>query len=168
MNTEEVLLLKHPVIVILLLILTTMVGCQSDTEAVPKAEMFGIMVQTSRNLQANEVFSVNSSLINNSKSSWKIEHGASMFTYEAYDMNGKLVQQNVKERFVDAIGYVTTLNSKDSYSYDEGEHVSPKYNELLLQEGSYEVISKAKFRIKKDEKEFDFEIESKPFKIDVY
>jgi hypothetical protein len=116
-----------------------MVGCQSNTEVEPKAKMFSIKAHTPNNLQANEVFVVNSSLINNSNSSWEIEHGADMFTYEVYDMKGKLVQQDVKERFVDAIGYVTTLNPNDSYSYDEGEHVSPKYNELLLQEGSYEV-----------------------------
>ncbi|SFE60638.1 hypothetical protein SAMN05216378_3702 [Paenibacillus catalpae] len=91
-----------------------------------------------------------------------------MFTYEVYDMKGKLVQQDVKERFVDAIGYITTIDPNDSYSYDEGEHVSPKYNELLLHEGSYKVISKAKFSIKKDGKDFVFEIKSKPLKIDVY
>ncbi len=91
-----------------------------------------------------------------------------MFTYEVYDTKGKLVHQDVKERFVDSIGYVTTLKPKGLYSYDEGEHVSPKYNELLLKKGSYEVISKAKFRINKDGKEFDFEIKSKPFRLNVY
>ncbi|WP_201004820.1 hypothetical protein [Paenibacillus glycanilyticus] len=130
--------------------------------------MFSIKVHTSSHLQANQVFAVNSSLINNSKSSWDMEHGAGMFTYEVYDRKGKLIQQDVKERFVNAIGYATTLNPNDSYSYDEGEHVFPKYNELSLQEGRYEIISKAKFRIKKEGKDFEFEVESKPFKIDVY
>lgn len=91
-----------------------------------------------------------------------------MFTYEIYDMEGKLVQQDAKQRVVDAIGFETTLNPNDSYTYDEGEHVSPQYNELLLQEGSYEIISKAKFRIKKDGKEMEFEMKSKPIKINVY
>ncbi|MCK9860220.1 hypothetical protein CFI03_016690 [Paenibacillus sp. ATY16] len=50
----------------------------------------------------------------------------------------------------------------------KGSMFSPKYNELSLQEGRYEIISKAKFRIKKEGKDFEFEIESKPFKIDVY
>ena len=93
--------------------------------------------------------------------------GADMFTYDVYDMKGELVLQDVKERSVNAIGFVVTLKPNNSYSYDGEEHVFPKYNELKLQAGSYEIVSKAKFRIKHDRKEFDFEIESTPFEIKV-
>lgn len=138
-----------------------------DTETIPTTKMFSIKVDTPKNLQSNKLFVVNSSLINNSNSSWEVEHGADMITYDVYDMKGELVLQDVKERSVNAIGIRVTLQPNDSYSYDGEEHVSPKYNELALQAGSYEIVSKAKFRIKHDGKEFDFEIESTPFEIKV-
>ncbi|GLX66093.1 hypothetical protein MU1_04370 [Paenibacillus glycanilyticus] len=145
-----------------------MVGCQSEkTESVPTAKMFRIQVSTPENVQADESFDVHSSVVNNSNSTWEMEHGAGMFTYEVYDQKGQLVQLDDKERFVDAIGYVVTLDPKAAYNYDEGEHVSSSYNELSLKEGSYTVISKAKFNVKKDGKEYDIELKSKPFKINV-
>lgn len=106
-------------------------------------------------------------LVNNSNSSWELEHGADMFTYDVYDMKGEPVLQDVKEQFVNAIGYMVTLEPNDSYSNDGEGHVFPKNNELKLQAGSYKIVSKAKFRIKHDFKYYDLEIQSAPFKIKV-
>ena len=159
--------MKHSVLVSLLVILITLVGCQSDTETIPKAKMFSIKVDTPKDLQADKLFVVNGALVNNSNSSWEVEHGADMFTYDVYDMKGELVLQDVKQRGVNAIGFMIALKPNDSYSYDGEGHVFPKYNELTLQAGNYEIVSKAKFRIKHEGKNYDFEIESTPFKIKV-
>lgn len=159
--------MKYSVLVSLLVIIITLIGCQSDTETIPKAKMFSIKVDTPKDVQADKLFVVDGSLVNNSNSSWEVEHGADMFTYDVYDMKGELVLQDVKERSVNAVGFVVALKPNNSYSYDGEEHVFPKYNELTLQAGSYEIVSKARFRIKHDGKEFDFEIESTPFEIKV-
>ncbi|MEV5026657.1 hypothetical protein [Paenibacillus sp. LPE1-1-1.1] len=159
--------MKHSVLVSLLVIIITLVGCQSDIETIPKAKMFSIKVDTPKDLQADKLFIVNGALVNNSNSSWELEHGADMFTYDVYDMKGELVLQDVKERFVTGIGRGITLNPNGSYSHDGEGHVFPKYNELTLQAGSYEIVSKAKFRVKHGGKNYDFEIESTPFVIKV-
>lgn len=90
-----------------------------------------------------------------------------MFTYEVYDENGKVVLQDVKERIVNGIGFGVTLQPNDSYKYDGGEHVFPKYNEFTLKAGSYEIVSKAKFRVVHEGKRLDFVIESKPVEFKV-
>lgn len=159
--------MKRHVLVSLLIIIITLVGCQNDTETLPKAKMFSIKLDTPKDVQADKLFVVNGSLFNNSNSSWIVEHGADMFTYDVYDKNRELVLQDVKGRFVHSTGFVITLKPNDSYSYDGVEHVFPKYNELTLQAGSYEIVSKANFSIKHVDKEFEFEIESTPFEIKV-
>lgn len=159
--------MKHSVLLILLVIIVTIVGCQSDTETIPEAKMFSINVEAPKDLQAVKPFVVNGTLVNNSDSSWEVEHGADMFTYDVYDMKGELVLQDVEERVVNGIGIVITLNPDDSYRYDGEGHVFPKYNELTLQAGSYKIVSKAKFRIKHGGKNNDFEIESPPLEIKV-
>lgn len=159
--------MKHSILVSLLVIIITLVGCQSDTETIPKAKMFSIKVDTPKDLQADKLIIVNGALVNNSNSSWEVEHGADMFTYDVYDIEGELVLQDVKQRTVNGIGFRITLKPNDSYSYDGEEHVFPKYNELTLQAGSYEIVSKAKFRVKYGGKNYDFGIKSTPFKIKV-
>ena len=64
--------MKHSVLVSLLVILITLVGCQSDTETIPKAKMFSIKVDTPKDLQADKLFVVNGALVNNSNSSWEV------------------------------------------------------------------------------------------------
>jgi hypothetical protein len=160
--------MKHSVLIsCLFVIIIALAGCQSDTETIPKAKMFSIKVNTPKDLQADKLFIVNGTLVNNSNRSWEVEHGADMFTYDVYDMKGELVLQDVKERRVNLIGFLVTLKPNDSYSNDGEGHVFPKINELKLQAGSYKIVSKAKFRIKHDFKYYDFEIQSAPFKIKV-
>lgn len=163
----ERLEMKHFVSISLLVVIVTLVGCQSNTVTIPKAKMFSINVDAPKNLQADELFVVNGTLVNTSKSSWLIEHGADMFTYDIYDLHGELVLQDVT-RSVDLIGFVMTLKPNETYSFNGEEHVQPKHNELTLPAGSYEIVSKAKFRIKHESKDFDFEIESLPLEIKVY
>ena len=44
--------MKHSVLVSLLVIIITLIGCQSDTETIPKAKMFSIKVHTPKDVQA--------------------------------------------------------------------------------------------------------------------
>jgi hypothetical protein len=158
--------MKRYVLVSLLVIIITLVGCQSDTETIPKSKMFSINVDAPKDLQADELFIVKGTLVNNSDSSWEVEHGADMFTYLVYH-NGEPVLQDVKLRVVNAIGFMMSLKPDETYSYDGEGHVNPKNNEFTLQAGNYEVVSKAKFRIKHVDKYYEFEIESQPLKIKV-
>lgn len=159
--------MKHYVLVSLLVIIITLVGCQSDTETIPKAKMFSINVDAPKDLQADELFVVEGTLVNNSDSSWEVEHGAAMFTYVVYQVNGEPILQDAVLRSVDDIGMIKFLKPDETYSNDGEGHVNPKNNEFTLQTGSYEVVSKAKFTIRHGGKKYEFEIESPPLKIKV-
>jgi hypothetical protein len=157
--------MKYSILLVILAI--TIVGCQSDIESIPKANMFSINVDAPNDLQADKPFVVNGTLINNSNTSWEITHGAGMFTYDVYDMNDELVLQDIELRMVNAIGIVKILKPNENYMYDGEGQVHPKFNELTLHTGSYKVVSKANFKIKQGGKDFDIEIESSPLKIKV-
>lgn len=158
--------MKHFVLLSCLLVLiVTLDGCQSETETIPKAAIFSINVDAAENVQAGKPFIVKGTLVNNSKRTWELQHGADMFTYDVYNRKGKLVLHDIVR--IDAIGIVGTLKPNEGYSYDGEGHVHPKMNELTLQAGSFEIVSIAKFRIKHDGKVFDFDIESPPLKIKI-
>lgn len=53
----------------------------SDAETMPEANMFSINVDVPKALQADKLFVVKGTLVNNSDRSWEVEHGADMFTY---------------------------------------------------------------------------------------
>ncbi|MDQ0914868.1 hypothetical protein QFZ78_001128 [Paenibacillus sp. V4I5] len=158
--------MKRYVLVSLLVIIITLVGCQSNIETIPNAKMFSINVDAPKDLQADELFIVKGTLVNNSDSTWEVEHGADMFTYVVYH-NGEPVLQDVKLRVVNDIGLMMSLKPDATYKYDGEGHVNPKNNEFILQAGNYDVVSKAKFRIKHVDKYYEFEIESQPLKIKV-
>lgn len=159
--------MKRFVLVSLLVIIITLVGCRSDAETIPEANMFSIHVEAPKAVQADELFVVEGTLINNSDSSWELHHGADMFTYDLYDINGERVLQDVGLRVVNDIGFMMTLKPDETYSNDGEGHVNPKNNEFTLPAGNYELVSKAIFRIKHRAKYYDFEIESAHLKIKV-
>jgi hypothetical protein len=159
--------MKRYVLVSLIVILITLIGCRIDSETIPNANMFSINVDAPKALQADELFVVKGTLINNSDSSWEVEHGADMFTYVVYNINGERVLQDVGLRVVNDIGFMMSLKPDETYSNDGEGHVHPKNNEFTLQAGNYEVISKAEFRIKHGNKYYEFEIDSPHLKIKV-
>lgn len=159
--------MKRYIFVSLLVMIITIVGCRSDAETIPEANMFSINVDVPKGLQADELFVVKGTLINNSDSSWEIEHGADMFTYDVYKINGERVLQGVGLRVVNDIGFMMSLKPDETYSNDGEGHVHPKNNEFTLPAGNYEFVSKAEFRIKHGDKYYEFEIKSTNHKIKV-
>lgn len=151
-----------------IVLIVALAGCQSGTETtVPEAKMFSVNVDAPEGIQANKFFVVKGILINNSDTSWNMEHGADMFTYEVTDGNGEPVLQPVKHGVVNGIGIGTVLKPEVSYSYNGEGHVQPRMDELTLQAGSYTIVSKAKFTINYEGKRYEFEIESAPLEFKV-
>lgn len=148
-----------------------LVGCQSD----PKAKNFSVTVAAPEDLRTGELFILTSTLVNHSDNPWDVQHGADMFTYDVFDSNSDRVPQGIEPliidvnevRGVDSIGFTKTLEPKEQFSYNGEEHVHPNNNEYILPAGSYTIVSTAKFRIKQDGIDYEFEIESEPISIKV-
>ncbi|CAH1224398.1 hypothetical protein PAECIP111893_05115 [Paenibacillus plantiphilus] len=151
-----------------MVLIVALVGCQSGTETtMPEAKMFSVHIDAPEGIQADKPFIVKGNLVNNSDTSWNVEHGADMFTYEVTDGNGEPVLQPVKHRVVNGIGIGTALKPDMSYSYNGEGHVQPRMDELIVQAGSYSIVSKAKFTINYEDKRYEFEVESAPLKFKV-
>lgn len=167
--------MKRNLSICLFVVIMTLVGCSNSTVTTPDAGMFNIIVDTSTDLQAGESILLTGKLVNHSDSSWELEHGADMFTYDVYDSNGNRVSQSVEPlmvegnivRMVNSIGFMKSLQPMEQYSNDGEGHVYPKNNEYILPAGNYTIVSKAKFRIKHDGTGYEFEIESEPLSIKV-
>lgn len=150
------------------ILIAALAGCQSDNETtVPEARMFSVNVDAPEGIHADKPFIVKGNLVNNSDTSWNMEHGADMFAYEIKDGDGEPVLQPVKHRVVNGIGIGTALKPDASYSYNGEGHVEPRMDELTLQAGTYTIVSKATFTINYEGKRYEFEVESVPveFKI---
>jgi hypothetical protein len=153
--------------IICCLLVIILAGCQSKSDpTMPKATMFSVNVDVPDDLKVTEPFLLNGALVNNSNQSWEIQHGADMFTYDVYDMNGDLVLQDITQ-VIEGVEIVHTFKPKDIYSYDKTEFENNyKFNEITLYIArSYKVVAKAKFNIKHSGKNMEFEVISPPLKI---
>ncbi|HIW34305.1 MAG TPA: hypothetical protein IAA29_16100 [Candidatus Paenibacillus intestinavium] len=83
--------MKRNLSVCLFVVIMTLVGCPNSIVTTPDASMFNITIDTPTNLQAGESILLTGKLVNHSDSSWELEHGADMFTYDVYDSNGEYI-----------------------------------------------------------------------------
>ncbi|MBD2867187.1 hypothetical protein [Paenibacillus arenilitoris] len=158
--------MKHAVSIVIMAMILALAGCGTSTPSEPRADMFSVKVEMPEAARAGETFVVEGALANGSRSEWKIEHGADMFTYAVFDEEGNPVLQD-GSKYVHMIGFGKVLEPDESYSNDGEGHVLPPNNELKLKAGSYTLVATAEFRIKHGGEDLPFKIQSKPYPLHV-
>lgn len=153
-------------LVFLILVVGSIISCSKPSQ--PNGNMFEVGVDELTSVQANQPFQITGYLKNTSKYSWKITHGAGLFTYELYDMNGDNVPSESKMRFQNDIGLLNEINSNEAYRNNYGEHRSREFFEFVIHEpGQYRVKAKAEFTISHEQKDYEFEIFSDNYEFTV-
>lgn len=122
-----------------------------------------VVVSVPDRVQAGQVFKLSGQLWNDSDDTLELNHGAAMITYTIYDEDGEPVTEEPGMRAVADIGYHVSLLPRKSYSFNEGDHVSPPLNKRTLQKaGSYMVVGTAELQVGRNGKWSTQKFESEP------
>jgi hypothetical protein len=147
-------------VITFIIISLILVSC-NDQKVIPNEKMFSVGIDELTNIHENQSFKVNGFLKNRSKYSWKINHGADMFTYQIYDENDILVPIEADMIFVNSIGFTRDLNAHGIFRYNGEEHRSNEAYEFTIKKaGKYKVRVTAKFAVQVVQNKFDQKITS--------
>jgi len=134
--------------IITILLIGSLAACNKP---IPNKSMFEAGIEELNNIQVNESFEINGYIINKSKNSWQISHGAGMFTYEILDDVGNHIFQQDGILFTNDIGYLIKLKSGEMYRNNGEEHRSKKFYEFTINKaGNYKVRTTVKFGVKNE------------------
>lgn len=148
------------IIVFLTVLSVLLVNC-NDQKVVPNKEMFSVGIDELTDIKVDQPFTINGFLKNESKYSFKINHGADMFRYQVYDENGNPIPREGGMSFVNAVGWVIDLKSQEDYRNNGEEQRSNELYEFsIFKAGKYKATVTAKFTILIDEIKYDQEITS--------
>jgi len=152
--------MKKVILITLSLFLFSIVtGCSEEIN--PNENLFEVGSDELKSIKTNQPFQITGFVKNNSKQKWDISHGAGMFTYEIYDSDGNLVEQDNDFLYRNDIGYLDELKPKTEYRNNGEEQRSKEYYEFKINKpGVYKIKTEAKFQVRNGEEIEEFYVSS--------
>jgi len=128
--------------------------------------IFSLEMIIPSDIHINQPFEIKGLLCNNSDRKVEIQHGADMFTYVVYNSDGVEVPSERGSYTINDIGIGALLKPNSKYSYDGGEHISMKLNEIVLEQpGIYSIVAQAEFHVTSSGENSRVSIKSEPYEI---